>query len=306
MSASSGSIAIIGAGSVGAAIAYSLLLRQVVADIILVDINHEYCQAQVEDLSDATFLSNVRIRQGTAEDARNADIIVISAGAKQKPGETRIGLIDRNIKVLESVTKSLQPIRSDAILLIVANPVDILTFYAQRLSGLPRNQVIGSGTMLDSIRLTGILANKLKVSDSSIHAFVIGEHGDSQYVAWSSATVHGRPLLKALPLTKTERDEIATTTRKKADSIIKVKGFTSYGVAAVTARMCEAIIFDHRKILPLSHWQEDLGCCLSLPAILGRKGISPFPVDLDETEHQFLVQSAQALRLIIKENDQNS
>jgi L-lactate dehydrogenase len=167
MSASSGSIAIIGAGSVGAAIAYSLLLRQVVADIILVDINHEYCQAQVEDLSDATFLSNVRIRQGTAEDARNADIIVISAGAKQKPGETRIGLIDRNIKVLESVTKSLQPIRSDAILLIVANPVDILTFYAQRLSGLPRNQVIGSGTMLDSIRLTGILANKLKVGVSN-------------------------------------------------------------------------------------------------------------------------------------------
>ena len=163
MSASSGSIAIIGAGSVGAAIAYSLLLRQVVADIILVDINHEYCQAQVEDLSDATFLSNVRIRQGTAEDAQNADIIIISAGAKQKPGETRIGLIDRNIKVLESVTKSLQPIRSDAILLIVANPVDILTLYAQRLSGLPRTQVIGSGTMLDSIRLTGILANKLKV-----------------------------------------------------------------------------------------------------------------------------------------------
>jgi L-lactate dehydrogenase len=163
-----------------------------------------------------------------------------------------------------------------------------------------------------------------QVSDSSIHAFVIGEHGDSQYVslldslgsesqvltllqvAWSSATVHGRPLLKALPLTKTERDEIATTTRMKADSIIKVKGFTSYGVAAVTARICEAIIFDHRKILPLSHWQEDLSCCLSLPAILGRKGISPFQVDLDETEHQFLVQSAQALRLIIKENDQNS
>lgn len=125
-------------------------------------------------------------------------------------------------------------------------------------------------------------------------------------VAWSSATVHGRPLLKALPLTTAERDEIATTTRKKADSIIKVKGFTSYGVAAVTARMCEAIIFDHRKILPLSHWQEDLGCCLSLPAVLGRKGISPFAVDLDETEHQFLLQSAKALRAIIEENDQSS
>ena len=163
----------------------------------------------------------------------------------------------------------------------------------------------------------------MQISDSSIHAFVIGEHGDSQYVslprslreiiqtyllkvfqvAWSSATVHGRPLLKVLPLTNTERDEIATTTRMKADSIIKVKGFTSYGVAAVTARMCEAIIFDHRKILPLSHWQEHLGCCLSLPAVLGRKGIVPFPVDLDETERTFLLKSAKALREIIEEND---
>jgi L-lactate dehydrogenase len=125
-------------------------------------------------------------------------------------------------------------------------------------------------------------------------------------VAWSSATVHGRPLLKALPLTKAERDEIATMTRMKADSIIKVKGFTSYGVAAVTARMCEAIIFDHRKILPLSHWQENLGCCLSLPVVLGRKGVSPFPVDLEENELQFLVQSAKALRAVIEENDVNS
>jgi L-lactate dehydrogenase len=165
----------------------------------------------------------------------------------------------------------------------------------------------------------------IQVSDSSIHAFVIGEHGDSQcvsfpphrsmierhvlnlfQVAWSSATVHGRPLLKALPLTETEREEIATTTRMKADSIIKVKGFTSYGVAAVTARMCEAIIFDHRKILPLSHWQENLGCCLSLPVVLGRKGVLPFPVDLEESELQFLVQSAKALRAVIEENDVNS
>lgn len=203
MSASGGSIAVIGAGSVGSAVAYSLLLRQVVGDIILVDINQEQCQAQVQDLSDATFLSNVRIRQGSTDDARNADIIIITAGAKQKPGETRIKLIDRNIQVLKTITHSLQPIQRNAILLIVANPVDILTFYAQQLSGLPKNQVIGSGTMLDSTRLTRILASKLdvschhgnlhlmlilklfhsKVSDSSIHAYVIGEHGDSQCVS---------------------------------------------------------------------------------------------------------------------------
>ncbi|KAH8810681.1 lactate dehydrogenase/glycoside hydrolase [Xylogone sp. PMI_703] len=302
MSASSGSIAVIGAGSVGSAVAYSLLLRQVVADIILVDINQEQCQAQVQDLSDATFLSNVRIRQGGFDDARNADIIIVTAGAKQKPGETRIGLIDRNIHVLRSITESLQPIQKDAILLVVANPVDILTFYAQKMSGLPRDQVIGSGTMLDSIRLTRILASKLDVSDSSIHAYVIGEHGDSQSVAWSSATVHGIPLLKVLPLSEAERDEIATMTRKKADAIIKVKGFTSYGVAAVTARICEAIIFDHRKILPLSHWQEDFKCCLSLPAILGRKGIvSYFPLNLDESEQVFLSSSARTLQQVITE-----
>ncbi|KUJ07064.1 L-lactate dehydrogenase [Mollisia scopiformis] len=302
MSASGGSIAIIGAGSVGSAVAYSLLLRQVVADIVLVDINHELCQAQVNDLSDATFLSNVRIRQGSVQDAQNADIIIITAGAKQKPGDTRLNLIDRNYKVLKSILQSLQPIRNDSILLIVANPVDVLTLFAQRLSGLAKNQVLGSGTLLDSIRLTRILASKLEVADTSIHAFVIGEHGDSQCVAWSTATVHGTPLLKVLPLTDNEREEIATTTRKKAEAIIKVKGFTSYGVAAVTSRICEAIIFDHRQVLPLSHWQQDLDCCLSLPAVLGRDGIiSSFPLHLDEEEQSFLSESAKGLRKVIEE-----
>ncbi|CZR55972.1 related to lactate dehydrogenase [Phialocephala subalpina] len=300
MSVSGGSIAIIGAGSVGSAIAYSLLLRQVVADIILVDIDHDLCQAQVQDLSDATFLSNVRIRAGDFQDASKADIIIITAGAKQKPGDTRLDLIDRNLKILKSILRSLQPIRSNTILLIVANPVDILTLFAQRLSGLPKGQVLGSGTLLDSIRLKRIIAGKLKVADTSIHAFVIGEHGDSQCVAWSTATVHGTPLLKVLPLTETEKDEIATLTRKKAEAIIKVKGFTSYGVAAVTARICEAIIFDHRQVLPLSHWQEELDCCLSLPAVLGRDGIiSSFPLHLNEAEQAFLEGSAKSLRKVI-------
>jgi L-lactate dehydrogenase len=171
MPSSSGLIAIIGAGSVGSAIAYSLLLRQVVADIVLVDIDHELCQAQVQDLSDATFLSEVRIRAGNFEDAQKADIIIITAGAKQRPGDTRLDLIDRNFKVLKSILQSLQPVRNDTILLIVANPVDILTLFAQRLSGLPKGQVIGTGTFLDSVRLTGILASKLNVRLSPlIHA----------------------------------------------------------------------------------------------------------------------------------------
>lgn len=164
MSASSHSIAVIGAGSVGSAIAYSLLLRQVAADIILVDIDQELCKAQVQDLQDATFLSNIRIRQGTPQEAAKAAIIIITAGAKQRPGDTRLDLIDRNYKVLKSILTSLKPINKDAILLLVANPVDILTSFAQQMCDLPRSQVLGSGTVLDSVRLRAILAEKLQVS----------------------------------------------------------------------------------------------------------------------------------------------
>lgn len=163
MAPSSSTIAILGAGSVGSAIAQSLLLRRVVADLILVDIDHELCQAQVQDLSDATHLSNVRIRHGSHADAGQADIIILTAGAKQRIGDTRLDLIDRNLKVLQSVLQAMNPIRPDAILLLIANPVDALTYFAQKMSKLPRNQVLGSGTLLDSIRLRGILADKLEV-----------------------------------------------------------------------------------------------------------------------------------------------
>jgi L-lactate dehydrogenase len=160
---SSHTIAIIGAGSVGSTIAHTLLLRRVVGDLILVDIDATLCRAQVEDLSDGTFLANVRVRQGTLEDARSAEITIITAGAKQRPGDTRLDLIDRNFKVLKSVLDGMKPLRQDAVLLLVANPVDVLTAMAQKMSGLPRNQVLGSGTLLDSVRLTRSLAERLQV-----------------------------------------------------------------------------------------------------------------------------------------------
>ena len=163
MDPSSHTIAIIGAGSVGSAIAESILLRRVVADVILVDIYEERCRGQVLDLNDVACLSGSRVRQGTYKDASHAAVIVISAGAKQNPRDTRLDLIERNLKILKAVLEAMIPIRNDAILLIVANPVDILTFFAQRLSGLTRNQVLGSGTLLDSIRLRGIIASRLGV-----------------------------------------------------------------------------------------------------------------------------------------------
>jgi len=167
---------------VGGAIASALILRRVVAEIILVDINSDVCLAQVNDLADSAHLSNCKVTHGDARAAGQAEIIIVSAGAKQKPGETRLGLIEKNVHVLRSVIESMQPIRPDAILLLVSNPVDILTYFAQKLSGLPWGQVIGSGTLLDSIRLKGMLAKLGKVAESSINAWVIGEHGDSQCV----------------------------------------------------------------------------------------------------------------------------
>ncbi|KAI5449202.1 hypothetical protein NCC49_005239 [Naganishia albida] len=294
-------IAIIGAGSVGSTIAHTLLLRRVVGDLILVDIDETLCRAQVDDLSDGTFLENVRIRQGTLQDAAKAEITIITAGAKQRPGDTRLDLIDRNFKVLKSVLDGMRPIRSDAILLLVANPVDVLTAMAQRMSGLPRNQVLGSGTLLDSVRLTRVLAHKLKIADKSVGAMVVGEHGDSQCVAWSTANIAGQHIAQVVRLPPEERAEIAETTRNKAGSIIAAKGFTSFGVAAAATTICEGIIYDQRHVIPVSHWQEQYGCCLSLPVVLGRNGVvETLPFTLEEEENAALERSAGCIREVME------
>ena len=160
-------IAIIGAGSVGANIAFALILRRVAAEIVLVDIDGPRCHAQVQDLSDGAFLSSTRIREGSLNEAGKCDIIVISAGAKQRPGESRNDLVGRNMDILKGVISGMQPLRHDAILLIVANPVDVLTYFAQRMSGLPKSQVIGSGTLLDTARLRIFLAAEAQASKTS-------------------------------------------------------------------------------------------------------------------------------------------
>jgi L-lactate dehydrogenase len=196
----------------------------------------------------------------------------------------------------------MKPLRQDAILLLVANPVDVLTSAAQRMSGLPKGQVIGSGTLLDSVRLRRALAARLQVSDAAVHASVIGEHGDSQCVAWSSASVYGNPLMHILPLTDAERKALEHSTRNKAASIIAAKGFTSYGVAATTTMICESIIFDQCHVLPISHWVDDLGCCLSLPAIVGRKGVrGAVKMTLDDEERKLLEKSAQSLKEVLEQ-----
>ncbi|KAJ4300971.1 hypothetical protein N0V90_003060 [Kalmusia sp. IMI 367209] len=299
------SIAILGCGEVGATLAYTLLQNPICSEVMLVDPKKELLDAQVRDLGDATYggRAATRIRAGTHQEAGQADVVVITAGAKQKPGESRLSLLSRNLHILSSIFSSMSPISPTTILLLVANPVDILTHFARKLSGLPESQVLGTGTSLDSARLRGILAQKAEVSPSSIDAYVLGEHGDSQFVAWSNASIGSTPLHLALPDTLTEefKNDIEDHTRGAAGAIIAAKGCTAYGIGNVAASICKYILFDSRTVRPLSFYQPQLGCCLSMPAVIGRKGIlRAMPIQLDEAEQRLLDDCAQGLREVIE------
>lgn len=195
----------------------------------------------------------------------------------------------------------MQPFASHTILLLVANPVDVITYFAQEYSKLPKSQVIGSGTFLDSARLRGVLAAKAEVAASSIDAYVLGEHGESQFVAWSAASIGGVPLERALPpKVKLDLESIAEDTKNKATSIIENKGATNYGIGGVAASICKSILFDQRNIRPVSHYQEELGVCLSIPAVLGRQGlVRTIEMGLNDEEKSKLKKSAEALKDII-------
>lgn len=197
----------------------------------------------------------------------------------------------------------MSPINPHTILILVANPVDILTYFARKLSGLPETQVLGTGTSLDSARLRGALAKKAEVAPNSMNAYVLGEHGDSQFIAWSSITIGTAPLSLAIPdlLTPEFKHEIAEHTRGAAASIIASKGCTAYGIGNIAASICKYILFDSRTVRPISFYQEDLGCCLSMPAVIGRKGIiRSVPIELNDTEKQELEACANNLRGVIE------
>jgi len=292
-------IAIIGAGSVGSTCAYALLLRPVASEILLVDIDYRRLHAQVQDLSDAAFLSNTRIHSSTLPEAGQCNVIVITAGAKSRDDESRRDLIDRNYLVLDNVIREMSPIRKDAVLLLVSNPVDVLAYFAQKMSGLPHAQVIGSGTFLDSVRLRSALADQIQVADTAVHAYVIGEHGDSQVAAWSTATVGGTPIQKFLPSTSPSLSDLANSAKTKAYSIIAAKGATAYGIASIVSSICESILLNQRNVRPVSHWVESLETYISLPAVLGHGGVQKtIDVQLSETEKDLLRKSAEEIRSI--------
>lgn len=200
----------------------------------------------------------------------------------------------------------MKPFNKSAILLVVANPVDILTHFAAKFSGLPKTQVIGSGTFLDSARLRGILATKAGVAASSIEAYVLGEHGESQVTAWSSAAIGGVPLEQVVSPQDLDRDAIAKETKDKAAAIADAKGATAYGVGGVTMSICRSLLFDERVIRPVSHYNDEFGCCISMPAVIGRKGIlRTLKMPLSDAERKAVEKSAKSLLDIIKDAEKD-
>lgn len=281
-------VAIVGMGAVGSTAAHTLLLSTQGINIMLVDINESKCKGEKQDLDDAVLTSgSSKIVSGSLKDAGQADIIVITAGIAQKPCQTRLELLEINKTIMTSIIKNMQPIKKSAIIIVVANPVDILTLQVHKTAGLPHNQVFGSGTLLDTIRLKEILSERLSITAESINIDVLGEHGDSQFVTWSTATIDSLPLETIKKFTETERHEIEQQVRNKAYEIIACKGSTSFGIAACIETYCHAILYDKKSIIPISCYQEKSDICLSVPVIIGKSGIEKvMPLILNQEEQE--------------------
>lgn len=308
-------IAIIGCGFVGSACAFALMQSGLFSEMVLIDSNEERAEGEALDISHGLpFSKPMQIYSGTYDDITDAGIIAITAGAGQKPGESRLELVHKNVEIFKSIIPEISKRNYKGILLIVSNPVDIMTYTALKLSGLPSNQVFGSGTVLDTARLKYLLGEHLGVDSRSVHAFILGEHGDSEIAAFSSANVSGIELKKFCDFAcKTDKHEeamkeIAEDVKLSAYEIIKKKGATYYGIAMSVRRICEAIILDQKSILPISCLQNGKNgienVVLSMPMIVGKHGAErSVEISLSEEEIQAIKSSADMLKGIIKTLD---
>lgn len=296
-------VGIIGAGAVGSATAFALIMRGVAQKVILVDTNEKKAWAEAMDITHATpFAFASKIKCGTYGDLSGAEVVIITAGANQKEGETRIDLLGRNVQIFQNIIPQVIKAAPNAILLIATNPVDIMTEVALKLSGYAREMVIGSGTVLDTARFKTLLGYHLGVSSKSIHANVIGEHGDSEVLVWSNGDAGTVPIAQLAeknrkPITAAVMDEIDDCVRNAAYKIIAGKGATFYGIAGALCRICQAISTNEYAILTVSSHHDDVegitNVCLSLPTVIGKRGIHQvvYPL-LSDDEHILLENSA--------------
>ena len=304
----------VGCGFVGSASVFALMQSGLFSEIAMIDADMDKAEGEAMDISHGIpFAKHMRVYAGDYDDVRDAGIVIVTAGANQKPDETRLDLVHKNVGIFKSIIPEIASRDFKGILLVVANPVDILTAVAQKLSGLPENRVIGSGTVLDTGRLKTRLSEHLGVDSRSIHAFIIGEHGDSEIAAFSSANVSGIPLNDFCEMKgHFNHDEsekfIAEDVKNAAYEIIQRKRATYFGVAMAVKRICECIVRDEKSILPVStmmHGEQGIeGVVLSMPCVVGGDGIeTQVPIKLDEDEAKRLRESAAILKEIIEKLD---
>ena len=305
---------IVGCGFVGSASAFCLMQSGLFTELVLIDSDSKRAEGEALDISHGIpFSKPMKIHAGDYDDVKNAGIVIVTAGANQQPGETRLDLVKKNINIFKTIIPEIKKRNFNGILLIVANPVEILTYAAVKLSALPENRVIGSGTVLDTARLKYAIGRHLNVDSRSVHAFIIGEHGDSEIAVWSSANVSGVPLNNFCEMRghydhKNATEKIATDVKNSAYEIISMKKATNYGIAMSVKRICEAIVRNERSILPVStimHGEYGISdVSLSMPAIVGKDGIETLvPISLSFDELSKLQESAHALKNILAENE---
>ncbi len=302
--------AVIGCGFVGSAIAFTLMQSRLFTELVLLDVNFDKADGEAKDIAHGIpFAGQMKIYAGTYDDIADAAVLIVTAGANQKPEETRLDLVNKNVAVYQSIIPEIAKREFQGILLVVSNPVDILTYAAVKIGGFQEQRVLGSGTVLDTARLKYALSEHLRVDSRSVHAFIIGEHGDSEIAAWSSANVSGIPVDDFCEMRghfnhEETMDRIAEKVKDSAYEIISKKQATYYGIAMAVKRICECIVRDEKSILPVSSMQHGIygmeGIALSMPAVVGLKGVeSHVPIALDEEEMEMLKRSADTLKEVI-------
>ena len=307
-------ITVIGAGSVGATIANDLMIQGIASEIVLIDVNKQKAFGEAMDIyQGAPFCSPTIVRSGDYDAASGSDIVIITSGLPRKAGQSRLELAQANVNIIKDIAPQITAAAPDAIYIIVSNPVDVLTYAAIKMSGLPEGHVIGSGTVLDTGRLQQMLGAHVEVDPRDVQAYVMGEHGDSEFVAWSSAQVAGVPLNTFCELHghlehEAAEKRIAEDVKNSAYTIIEKKHATYYGVAMAVKRICTAVMRDEQTVLPVSslmvgeYGLSDLA--ISMPTVVGRDGVvCRVPVPLNDDEQHELTASAKALKDIIDSVD---
>ena len=309
----SSKITIIGAGSVGSTIAYTLSSQDIASEIVLIDINKQKAEGEVLDIIQGTcFRDPISIIAGEYEDAKDSDIVIITSGIARKPGQTRLELTQTNVNILKSITPEIVKAASNALYLIVSNPVDIMTYVFTKISGLPENQILGSGTILDSARLRCGLSEHFQIAQSNIHAYVFGEHGDTSFIPWSGAYISGVSVDEYYDLEKKlgkdiepiDKEAMLQYVQKSGGEIISKKGATFYAVSSSVCKLCSLLVASSESISTVStmmHGEygiEDV--CLSTLTLVGPNGVQgKVPMRMTKTEIEQLKKSADALKEII-------